>query len=139
MKAFCTERTKKIITVNWRCAKAGCKGCLATILQCRQQQHPPASNGVQMHPPNPAEMAIQRMENTVKTAAVTTRDPQRRIVQDATTHVNEEIAAAAGSSTNLRQTIRWKRRATDNNPPAPGTVGELLLPDQVKDFCWNAR
>ena len=53
-----------------------------------------------MYPPNPAEVAMQRIKNTVKTAAVTTRDD----------------------------------KATDNNTPAPGTVGELLIPDQVKDF-----
>ena len=58
-----------------------------------------------MHPPNPAKMAIQRLENTVKTAAVTTRDPPRRIVKDAIAHNNDKIAAAAGSSTNLCQTF----------------------------------
>ena len=87
-----------------------------------------------MHPPNPAELAIQRMENIVKTAAVTMLDPRRKIVQDAIAHVNEKIAAAVGSSTNLRQTIRRKRKATYNNPLAPVTVGELLIPNQVKDF-----
>ena len=48
------------------------------------------------------------MENTVKTAAVTTRDPPRRMVQDAIAHVNEKIAAAVDSSTNLRQTFKQK-------------------------------
>ena len=68
-----------------------------------------------MHPPNPAEIAIHRMENTAKTAAVTTRDPPRRIVKDAIAHVNEKVAATVGSSTNLIQTFRRKRKATDNS------------------------
>ena len=133
MKAFCTEGTKQVNTINWRCAKAGCKGRLTTSLQYRQQQQPPVSSGVQMHQPNPAEVAIQRVENTVKTAAVTTRDPPRRIVQDAIADANEEIAAAVGSSTNLRQTFRRKRKAADSNPHAPGTAGELLMPDQLRE------
>ena len=68
---FCTEWAKKIETIYWRCAKAGCKSRLTTSLQYRQQQHPLVSSGVQMHPLNPAEMAIQRIENTVKAAANT--------------------------------------------------------------------
>ena len=114
--------------------KAGCKRRLTTSPRYRQQQQPPVSSSVHMHPPNPAEVAIWRVENTVKTAAVTTRDPPRRIVQGAIAPVNEEIAAAVGSSTNLRLTFRRKRKVTDNSSPAPGTVGELLIPDQVKDF-----
>ena len=100
-----------------RCAMVGCKGRLTTNLLYRQQQQPPVSSGVHMHPPNPVEVAIRRVQNTVKTAAVTTRDPPRSIVQAAIANVNEEIATAVGSSTNLRQTIRRKRKATDNNPP----------------------
>lgn len=119
-------------TINWRCAKTGCKGRLTTSLQFRQQQQTPVISGVHMHPPNPAEVAVRRVENTLKTAAVTTRDPPRRIVQDAIVDVNEEVAAAVSSSTNLRQVIRRRRRATDNNPRAPATVGELLIPDQLR-------
>ena len=92
-----------------------------------------------MHPPSPAAVVVRRVENTVKTAAVTTRDPPRRIVQDAIADVNEEVAAAVGSSTNLRQIIRRKRKATDNNPPAPATVGELLIPDQLRQTTDQRR
>ena len=82
-EGFLYRRDKtKLNTVNWRCAKGGCKGRLTTSLQYRQQQQPPVSSGVHMHPPNPAEVAVRRVENTVKTAAVTTRDPPRRIVFD---------------------------------------------------------
>ena len=55
-------------------------------------------------------------------------------MQDAIAHVSEEITAVVGSSTNLRQMFRRKRKAIDNNLPTPGTVGELLIPDQVKDY-----
>ena len=116
MKDFCTEWAKKIKYNQLEVCKGCRKGRLTTSLQHRQQQQPRVSSSIQMHPPNPAEMAIQTMENTVKTAAVTTRDPTRRIVQDAIAHVNEKIAAAVGYSTNLRQTFRRKRNATDNNP-----------------------
>ncbi|XP_076820927.1 uncharacterized protein LOC143466174 [Clavelina lepadiformis] len=122
----------KLNTINWRCAKTGCKGRLTTSLQYREQQQPLVSSGVHTHPPNPLEVAARRVENSVKTAAVRTRNPPRRIVQDALTEVNEEVAAAVGSSTNLRQTIRRKRKATDNNPPAPVNVGELFIPDMLR-------
>ena len=142
-EGFLYRRDKtKLNTINWRCAKAGCKGRLTTSLQYRQQQQPPpppVSSGVHMHPPNPAEVAVRRVENTVKTAAVTTQDPPRRIVQDAIADVNEEVAAAVGSSTNLRQIIRRKRKATDNNPPAPATIGELLIPDQLRQTTDQRR
>ena len=82
----------KLNTINWRCAKTGCKGRLTTSLQYREQQQPPVSSGVHTHPPNPTEVAARRVENSVKTAAVRTRDPPRRIVQDAMTEVNEEVA-----------------------------------------------
>ena len=131
-EGFLYRKDKKLKTINWRCAKAGCKGRLATSLQYRKQHQPPVSSGVHTHPPNPSEVAVRRVENTVKTAAVTTRDPPRRIVQDAMAEVNEEVAAAVGSSTNLRQTIRRKRKATDNNPPAPANVGELFIPDKLR-------
>ena len=139
-EGFLYRRDKtKLNTINWRCAKAGCKGRLTTNLLYRQQQQPPVSSGVHMHPPNPVEVAIRRVQNTVKTAAVTTRDPPRSIVQAAIANVNEEIAAAVGSSTNLRQTIRRKRKATDNNSPAPGTGGELLIPDQLRQTTDQHR
>ena len=52
-EGFLYRRDKKLDTINWRCAKAGCKGCLTTILPCHQQQQPPVSSGVQqMHLPN---------------------------------------------------------------------------------------
>ena len=51
----------KLNTINWRCAKAGCKGRLTTRLQYRQQQQTPVSSGVHMHPPNPAEVAVRRV------------------------------------------------------------------------------
>ena len=132
-KGFLYRKDKtKLNTINWRCAKAGCKGRLTTDLQYRQQQQPPVSSGVHMHPPNPAELTVRRVENIVKTSAVTTRDPPRRIVEDAIACVNEEVAASVGSSTNLRQIIRRKRKATNNSPPVPATIGELLIPNQLR-------
>ena len=66
------------------------------------------NSSLQTHLLNPTEVAARRVENSVKTAAVRTRDPQGRIVQDAMTEVNEEVAAGVGTSTNLRQAIRLK-------------------------------
>ena len=123
-EGFCTERTKKWNTFNWRCA--GCKGSF----QYRQQQEPPSKQGRSNASTKSCGNGKIENGNTVKTAAVATWDPPQRIVQDAIAHVNEEIAAAVCSSINLRQTFRQNREAADNNPPAPGTVGELLIPDQ---------
>ena len=136
MKAFYRRDKTNLTTINWRCAKAGCKGRLLTSYN---QEQPPVSSGVHMHPPNPVKVSVWRVDNTVKTAAVTTRNPPRRIVQDAIADVNEEVSAAVGSSTNLRQIIRRKRKATDNSPPAPATVGELVIPDQLRQTTDQRR
>lgn len=46
--------------------------------------------------------------------------------------VGGEVAAGVGSSANLRHAIRRKRKATDRYHPAPSNIGELIIPEVLR-------
>ena len=119
----------KTHTINWRCAKDGCKGWLITSfdykLQIRSNENP-IETGEHCHPPGPAGVQIKQIENKVVQLASQTTQAPRQIVQSVIEDVREEIAQRIGSATNLRETVRRKRRADDAFPRNPN-IGAILI------------
>ena len=126
----------KLNTVNWRCSVHSCKGRLITpILDPRpevQEDINPIEKGEHNHPPDPAGITVKKLQDRVKTAAVTTNDPPRRIVQDAIGTVGEEAAVKVRSNANLATMVNRKRRHQEAFAPIPQERQGFLVPPALK-------
>ena len=84
-------------------------------------------------PPTQSGRTKARMiENSVKTAVLTTRDPPRRIVQCAMVGATEKVVAALSSAANLRQIVRRKRKVQFGDPSTPNTAADLIVPPNIR-------
>ena len=71
------------------------------------------------------------IQNSVKTAALTTRDPPHRTVQNAMAGTTEKARATLSSAANLRQIFREKRKVEFGHPLSPNTAADLIIHLQI--------
>ncbi|OAF65147.1 hypothetical protein A3Q56_07139 [Intoshia linei] len=82
-----------------------------------------------IHPPNPAVISVRKCEHVVKNLAISTRDQPQSILQAVMQDLTEETSSQIVTSSNLRQTIRCKRRLEGFHPTIPYDIREFLLYD----------
>ena len=122
-------------TINWRCVKEGCKGRLTTSLDYQKQirnNEIPVETGDHAHPPDPAGVQVKKIENRVTQLAASTSQAPRQIVQSVIENVSQEVAQRVGSATNLRETVRRKRRADDAFPRNPQHRRDINIPPALR-------
>ena len=71
------------------------------------------------------------IQNSVKTVALTTRDPPHRTVQNAMVRTTEEAKATLSSAANLREIVRQKRKVEFGHPLSPNTAADLIIHLQI--------
>lgn len=81
----------------------------------------PVETGEHAHPPDPAGVQVKKIENRVTQLASSTTQGPRQVVQSVIQKVSQEAAQRVRSATNLRETVRRKRRAD-------GIVNKRLVP-----------
>ena len=102
------------------------------MLDYVQDCPPPVEKADHSHPPNPVDIEKRKLENRVKELAGSTNNTPRRVVQDAVVGASQEVAAAVGSATNLREMVRRKRKRQDDHPPNPGNRADVVVPPNLR-------
>ena len=98
------------------------KGRLTTSFDYQKQirnSEIPVETGDHAHPPDPAGVQAKKIENRVTQLASSTTQAARQVVQRVIHIVLQKVAQRVGSATNLRETVRRKRRADDAFPRNP--------------------
>lgn len=90
------------------------------------------------HAPDPGEIGVFKVLDTIKQTAVEHEDePPRRVVSEALVGTSSETQARMPNTRNLTKTIRRKRNRVGALPGVPAHVDRLQIPEQFRQTLEN--
>lgn len=116
--------------INWRCRTKGCNGRLTTTASPQDGEVPTKIRGDHLHPPQPADAEVAKLQNRIVEKAMGTRDPPRRIIADEVVHLSQEAAVQVRTNRNLSAMINRKRKRQDCPPPTPQSRSGFIIPPE---------